>query len=162
MVKDDEQFLLTNWGRNQTFCRPSRTVCRFLFRISSLDSYFILRSGTTAIRLKRMSWYGSLKKKVKPRHENKDLRIWLCWRKSLVQWTGPGPGLTLQWPVQFSPWLPSELYPSIPPPLPKALKHDLQLSTLKVAANFVPILNRFSELSWWSWTSQQVFAWMSS
>lgn len=43
-----------------TFCRPSRTVCRFLFRISSLDSYFILRSGTTAIRLKRMSWYGSL------------------------------------------------------------------------------------------------------
>ena len=45
-----------------TFCRPSRTVCRFLFRISSLDSYFILRSGTTAIRLKRMSWYGSLKK----------------------------------------------------------------------------------------------------
>lgn len=39
-----------------TFCRPSRTVCRFLFRISSLDSYFILRSGTTAIKLKRMSW----------------------------------------------------------------------------------------------------------
>ncbi|KAG7244605.1 hypothetical protein INR49_029624 [Caranx melampygus] len=30
--------------------------------ISSLDSYFILRSGTTAIRLKRMSWYGSLER----------------------------------------------------------------------------------------------------
>ena len=39
---------------------PSRTVCRFLLRISSFDSYLILRSGTTAIRLKRMSWYGSL------------------------------------------------------------------------------------------------------
>lgn len=45
-----------------TFCRPSSTVCRFRFNISSLDSYFILRSGTTAIRLKRISWYGSLKK----------------------------------------------------------------------------------------------------
>lgn len=52
------------WDLQQslTFCRPSRTVCRFLLRISSLDSYFILRSGTTAIRLKRMSWYGSLRK----------------------------------------------------------------------------------------------------
>lgn len=53
-----------------TFCRPSRTVCRFLFRISSLDSYFILRSGTTAIRLKRMSWYGSLKNEVQQQLEN--------------------------------------------------------------------------------------------
>lgn len=83
-----EQFL--------TFCRPSRTVCRFLFRISSLDSYFILRSGTTAIRLKRMSWYGSLKNKVQQQAENGALRIWLCaWRK----WTIPFPaGLDLHSP----------------------------------------------------------------
>lgn len=86
-----EQFL--------TFCRPSRTVCRFLFRISSLDSYFILRSGTTAIRLKRMSWYGSLKNKVQQQVENEALRIWLCaWRKwnipfSQQDWTWTHPAV---------------------------------------------------------------------
>lgn len=58
--------LLEKLGSSQwlTFCRPSRIVCRFFFRVSSLDSYFILRSGTTAIRLKRMSWYGSLGKRA--------------------------------------------------------------------------------------------------
>lgn len=129
--RDCNQPLISNFWQFLTFCRPSRTVCRFLFRISSLDSYFILRSGTTAIRLKRMSWYGSLKNKVQQQPKNEALRISVCvcvcveGEISLLQPTGSG--LTRQWPVQFSPWLPVELYLSIPPPLPKDLKYFINI-----------------------------------
>lgn len=43
-----------------TCWRVSRTICRLVFRVASLCSYRDRLSGTTAIRLKRMSWYGSL------------------------------------------------------------------------------------------------------
>ena len=43
-----------------TCCRASRTICLFVFSVLNLCSYSCRLSGTTAIRLKRMSWYGSL------------------------------------------------------------------------------------------------------
>ena len=38
----------------------SRTICLFVFSVFSFCSYWCRRSGATAIRLNRMSWYGSL------------------------------------------------------------------------------------------------------
>jgi len=43
-----------------TCWRVSKMICRFVLSVFSFCSYCWRRSGTTAIRLNRMSWYGSL------------------------------------------------------------------------------------------------------